>query len=461
MIKKISITLLSLSLALGMSSTINAFKKEGFVTFNIAVSQTDVDQKMKEIELVVEQATTSAIPITFFLDYDQIKTATVASYFKKITTDNPYHRLGMKVSVGRTLLEDTAGFTGERRMKGPASVSLASYSLADRLVLIEQMMKTFFTNFGSYPSVILEDYIDSRSLTTFSEKYGVVGAMFAKGGLSDYINFEPEDSSLLAKNKAPYYPRKINSTEAAVNENEKLDMVISPFDAYTGSQNDALVAENLMDKKFNEFGIYNPSLPNTYGSRINVFESYRTWLVKNKEKYTLRPIAISDFSLWYMSRYPYFTATFTWKDGELWNFFSKDYWITLDKNKKTIQSLLWWRSGVSERWWMEQNQDERLPISAPFVMKNQVLEQVDFEKVTIEYQRIKFGDQANYLDLLPFEIKSSAQLGSEKLPFVEVKNKGNGWVVFAVEKNNMSVMASAVVFILFVLGWYGYKRQAK
>lgn len=462
MIKKILLSAFVLSLCFGISNqSVQAFKKEGFVTFNIAVSKPDIDKKLSEIDLVLNEATKSSTPVTFFVDYDQIKVATVASYFADVIKSYPYHRVGLRVAVSRELLEDTAGFTSERRMKGPASVSLASYSLSDRTALLEQMMKTYFAAFGSYPSVVLEDYVDSRTLVTMSEKYGVVGAMFAKGDLSDFIDFEPEDSKIISSNQAPYYPRRTNSLEPATNEKEKVDIVVLPFDVFTGSESDFLKAENLMDKSFNEFGIYNPSMTTGFGSRIVVFKEYLNWIKSNKEKYTLRPITANEFSLWYLSRYPYFTATFTWKDGDDWNFFSKDYWISINRDRGIINSLLWWRNGVSERWWMEQNQDDRLPLTAPIAVKNQDINSVDFKKMVVEYQRVRYGDENSYIDLLPYEIKTSSEISNEKLPFVRFEKMGRYWLITSSEKNNLGVIFSIVTFTLLILGWYGYQKQSK
>ena len=225
--KKLS--LLFASILFFLSSTIvSAFSKESFVTFSFPVRGWDnwgiTGQTPLDVPLFAyEEATASSMPITWMLRLDAIEDDQISTRFVDLVATDSSQLLGGLLEVtpelarqANAIYSNTGGFTSANNLY------LSGYSPEERISIIDAYMNAFFTRFGSYPTTIGADHLDSVSLQYLQEHYSIVGVL---------ISGENYQSSSLVRWGgslfSSYLPSPHNSLLPAQSGKDKIDLTVS------------------------------------------------------------------------------------------------------------------------------------------------------------------------------------------------------------------------------------------
>lgn len=341
MLKKV---ILFLFLFFAFSFPVRAFKAETFVTFSNPVVGYEgwTLEKQTPLDLpkyLYQEATHSAVPVTWLLRYDALESATISGYFQKLIIKDKSQYLGAFLEVTPKLVESVGiGYPPGFSIHNANRVFLSGYQDFEREIIIDKYMTTFFKKFGFYPQSVSAWHLDSYSLQYLQSKYSVLTAMncdeqYAMDGYRLWGGYVG----------SPYFPDKHNSLVPARTAKERVNLAMvrwAPRDLYhfygsgvssmysfqindylgLGLDNNyfnALLSQyshhTLLD--FNEFTHLNLGLENgywlpTYKDEIKkVFAS-----VKNANgDYNLKPISLATFGDWLKARYPESSPTYFYK----------------------------------------------------------------------------------------------------------------------------------------------------
>jgi hypothetical protein len=408
-----------------------AFKPETFVTIANPVRGNEgwTNPKQSALDLPVfqyQEATHSALPITWMLRLDAVIDATISSYFANLIEDDKTQSLG-------AFLEVTPNYAAQAGVDYPDGLSifsanrvfLSGYSQKERTLLIDTFMDKFFTRFGFYPKSVAAWHIDSYSLQYLQSKYSVLTAMNCDDQYSmdhyrlwgGYIG-------------SPYFPDKNNSLVPASSRENRINLAMVRWaqrDLYNfyGPHSSSLFSVQLNDyialgkstlyfdkllelysqKDFNEFTYINIGLENDYSLslyRQEIKNQYKK-IKEKQDKYNLHPLSLSDFGDWLKARYPESSPTYFYRTGDSTGVESGEvYWYqtpkyriglkAVDGQTKIIDFRVYNRE-IFEDYFATPNQDTSLYLEIPAIIDSikypgtELLIDVDFTKFETIYDK--------------------------------------------------------------------------
>lgn len=175
----------------------------------------DINWLDQHIQAVKDQA----LVATWLIQYDVLSDDLVINKLTALTNDE----VGLFLEVSEWLATDArvAYLQGEGDYYRPDKVFLSSYSLEERLRLIDQAMTKFKTVLGNYPTSVGAWYLDPFSLEYLVNKYQVeVALVCADQWQTDKYQLWGQPWGV------PFYPSKYNSLIPAGSLKDKIDLVL-------------------------------------------------------------------------------------------------------------------------------------------------------------------------------------------------------------------------------------------
>lgn len=440
---KKSIILLSiLSLFLSSFSQIHAFKKESYMTLSVPVEAGKESVTLKGVDLMVKEATFSANSITFYLDYDTVRTASMAAYFKKIMKDYPYHRIGLWTKVSTLLLQDTTPYQGEKNLSVQSKTNLTGYFPEDRSKLIDQMSTTYLNAFGTYPTTILDDYIDSTSAKYWSEKYGVIGGMNMFGELGLKMTVSDNGDSMMFNRYFPYLISSKNGLAPGRARENTQRFVISPGFSVAMNPNIDMDIASITDKRLSEMTYLGIVVPVGIDSHLAV----KKWLklyVDLLDKHSLRWSNQDVFSDLYLARYPYYTPAFSRElnvgNKKYWIVLTKDYFASIDLSDGKLATLNVYDDATPENYWFEYNKQDDLGLDLKNLANGQAMAITSDYEQGMEYSRTWIKNKNTKIDFQPDKIVFEPKItGLESTSNTKISEKNNSTVLtITTPRNNI------------------------
>lgn len=289
-------------------STVQAFKRETYINYVIPVRELSQETALSPSTLdlpdaLYKQATLSATPITWLLDFSAISSSTTSSYFKEVLLD-PTQEIGALLEIDAAL-QNAANY---KSAFSETSSLLNSYEIVERIKLIDIFMETFFNTFGFYPKVVGAPYLDSFSLEYLQTKYSVV----ATTRITSISNPNPEINGPF--HYFPYFPAKNNALVPAQEKRNKIS-ITSTYWNPSDLDGKSLISspkgffdyiKNIHESPLSEFsqvtlGIGNDSPASEF---VPSFKEHQNFISSRSGEFNLRAIKFSQFGTWFLQRYP-------------------------------------------------------------------------------------------------------------------------------------------------------------
>jgi|GEM_PF-1174205 len=133
------------------------------------------DKTLRPIKDQYQAISTRGMGATWLFTYDSLIDGDVVAYAKEFSRKNEN---GIFLEVTRNLLEEAkVPYNQYLRWSDPGIVFLSAYSQNERKILINTVMRAFYSDFGYYPKSIGAWWIDSYSMKYLKEKFGVEAAL--------------------------------------------------------------------------------------------------------------------------------------------------------------------------------------------------------------------------------------------------------------------------------------------
>jgi hypothetical protein len=450
---------LALTFIFSAATSVAAFKKESFVSYNVPIQSGMETEVVNAVDLIVKEATFSAVPVTFYLDYETVKTASMAAYFKKVLSDYPYHKLGLWTKIDKTLLVETTPYEGDKSISYDSMKNLSAYAPSDRYKLIDQMASQYLLAFGNYPQTIIDDYVDSASAAYWSSSYGVIGSLGTFGELGLKMSVTDGKNNNWFNRYFPYLMSKRNGLVPGRTREMSLRFVVSPGSTLDLNPNLVNDLPDITNKQLSELtylALVSPVSKNSQQEMKLWAKIYRDFA----DKYSLRWMSQEFFSDLYLARYPYYTPAFsrniTIKDKKYWMVFNKDYFSAINLSDQTLTNLSLFEDEVPEAYWFEYNKQPELVLNTTNIAQDQKIGIGINYKQDTEYWRTWVTDGSSKVDFMPEKVVfvPAIDLDADKNN-IKVKNTGDMTTVSVVSKRGFVywpfVALGSALILLYVL----------
>ena len=396
MFKKFALYLLFFLFILAKNSS--AFTPDTFLTISNPVRGLDgwTNTKQTPLDLPIyqyQEATPSALPITWMMRYDALSDATISAYFNQLIIKDSTQHLG-------AFLEITQSLTNKADVKYPDGHSifnanrifLSGYSQQDRIKIIDTYMDGFFQKFGFYPQSIAAWHLDSFSLQYMQSKYSVLTAMNCDDQYS-MDHYQLWGGYL----GSPYFPDKNNSLIPANRSENRINLAMvrwaqRDLDNFYGSGIASLYSVQLNDylslgkdtnylnsifgqyaqKNLNEFTYINLGLENDYDLKRYASEIKNVYSLidTTKNKYRLRTTDLASFGDWFKARYPESSPAYAYKTENTFWYQSPNYRIGIktENGKSQIIDLRVYNRDIYEEYFATANTSTSLSQEIPAII---------------------------------------------------------------------------------------------
>lgn len=195
--------------------------QEKYVTIINPVRDRTFWQNMDLFNDQAQLITSQDLKSTWLPTYDVLSDYVVTNRFKELQDQG--HEIGLFLEVSENLATaaQVSYLQGEGDYYRPDKVFLSGYTLQQRLLLIDEMFSQFKSIFGYYPTAVGAWYIDPFSLAYLENKYQV------KTGLVCSDQWQTDKYQIWGQPwGVPFYPSKYNSLVPALDQAEKIDVVL-------------------------------------------------------------------------------------------------------------------------------------------------------------------------------------------------------------------------------------------
>ncbi len=304
--------LLSATLFLfSLASSVNAFKAETFISHVFLIDEVG-KQTISNIETVYDESTPSAVFQDWILTTSALKNATLSAYIKGVLVADKNQKIGFFLEL-------------------PEGVFLDKLPIEERKREVDKQMEAFFAIFGEYPKVVSAKTIDSKSLSFLVEKYSVLSFVYLPGQ-------HPQVPSTAGGYLfSPFFPSAKNHYQPSRDPGDRINLVVSePLALDPEKPEDTLIF--FSQKKLNEFTQLSsykkidPVKPLPKNETKNLYAKLKSV----SDKYSLHQKSLSEFSDWYLARYPQSTPAF---------FYEKN----ANQGKEFVYQNPWYRFVFSQR----------------------------------------------------------------------------------------------------------------
>ncbi len=404
--KRLSL-LLSIFLLLISTRSLYAFKRETYINFIVPVHEQSIPLaktlSASYANSLYKQATLSATPITWLLDYSTLDSATTSSFFKKLATDET-QELGALLDISKALQDTTHIYP----QYSETSSLLNSYEPSERIKLLDAYMDKFFNTFGFYPRSVAASYLDSFSLDYLQTRYSVVTAIL-----------DPNENTLFF----PYFPAKNNALVPAQSRDQKIS--ISLVHQSKNILDFPVYLKDLSTSPLNEFSQLALEItPQNFASYQKTVSLYQGDL-------NLHPLKLSDFGTWFNQRYPATNPAYTFITKETAIYFNPFYEVKFKKNNDTtsLTSLTIFNNIEAEDYRQKKNFLLTLNLSSYPLISNSALDfnfNLFSSKPTSErgLWTLAFKDQDKFLTLNANSISTNTDLSLPRHPSIKVGKQG-------------------------------------
>lgn len=327
---KIMLTFISLISAILINSTPTfASESKTYVTIAnpIRGRQTWSETSISILDKQIAYTENAQLPATYLLQYDALRDEEIIDRIKKISAKN---EIGIFMEVSEQLARDAhvPYLRGNGDWARPDKVFLDGYTLAQRVLLIDQMMSQFQKSFGKTSVSVGAWYIDGFSLKYLSRKYQVTGALTCAD------QYSTDKYHTWGKYwGVPFYPSRFNTLIPAQKQENKLGVVTiqwalrDPIDGFgkdVSASTNSLQANDYSytpDKRTTNyfidlFQIYSARNGNKFGqvtvgleagSERKYIEEYGNqiaYISKELKRGAVSVVTMDTFSRWYRNTFP-------------------------------------------------------------------------------------------------------------------------------------------------------------
>ncbi len=467
----IFISTIAFSLSIPVAS---AFEKSTFVNYVFPIHEIVQEKNNLNITLdlpkaIYSQATASATPITWLLDYQVLSSTDSKKYFKDLTKDQT-QEIGALLEISRAL----ASQVGLRSRHSEVEGNLNSYYPLERKKLIDAYMEKFFEGFGFYPKVVGANYLDSFSLEYLSDKYSVNTAV--------YNIPSPQSNNIVQgvfKN-FPYFPSRTNSLAPSQSTKSRLPVVLVAFNPGNAFGDSFISDPNIFEKylhdlssqEFNQFsqvtvGTSNQIPDNSFLANFKVYQQ----VTQKESDINVIQNRLSEFGEWFAQRYsqnnPAFFIKSTMNNKTSAIYFNPFYQIKVDQTdgQSVLSHLTIFNNIEAEDYRQNQNFRQTMELSTyPLVNNlNQVKLDLDLQNAQVSSQsdlwKVNLTTDEGFVALGVHEIGSSTHLDvpthpSYSLNETTIKFNSN-WSPYHYNKSehltNFIKFFALVLFVLYLL----------
>ena len=519
--KKLSLFFASILFFLSASVAL-AFPKESFVTFSFPVRGWEnwslTGQEPLDVPLFAyEEASAASMPVTWMLRYDAIKDEEISARLGDLVATNSSQLLGGLLEVTPELARQAnAIYPNFGNFNSANRLFLSGYSPRDRVRLIDAYMNTYFERFGSYPTTVGADYLDTVSLEYLQEHYSVVGALVS-GDTFNSDNLFRWGGPLFSS----YLPSPTNSLLPAQSGQEKIDLTVSSWSlpdprtfysdraiqpvglgiwsksAFSSEYLDSLLSI-YTQKDLNESTHFNIRLDNDYqlvfkndfdGSkqrqaRENITNLFQT-LRERQGRYTLRFFSLQRYSDLFKSRHPE-TNTASWfkfedETGDLYYWYTNPYYrlgLKADDEGTHLIDFRLYDSHLAEDFYSTADINTKLHAEV-FALIDSV--KYPDQAVDIDIDLFQAETQAEYWQLIITQGNKKLDLQPEKIIFenitppeldtqdIKVKSRGEKTTWYLQPQlpftsnltTNLFAFVKLVFLIAFIAFLLGCKKKQK
>src|SRR3989344_5239898 len=261
------------------------------------------------------------LPATWLLSYDVL---TQEKALETIRSFDSNQELGLFLEITPDLATNAeVEYNRTASWHYATSVFLSGYNQEDRIKIIDILFEKFKGNFGYFPTSVGAWWIDSFSLDYMKQKYGITGNL----GLAD--QFSTDGYKVWGTYwSTPFYPSKYHAGMPASDKSVKLDLVTlqwAPRDPLNGYYNSYFSTQDYLQSPVNQNTDYFKKIlmlyairnSNSFGQIVvglesdlgpdaykNEFEKQMEVVNKIKNDYGVRVVSMSEFSDWYMKKFP-------------------------------------------------------------------------------------------------------------------------------------------------------------